>query len=92
MRLLVNNVIKVIAMSHLTVIHADPGLPTLVWDWDQLARDVSSAIKTYEYSKMSKDELEEQGRKLGIELDRRKKLPKLVEQLVQFEMLNKFNK
>ena len=74
-------------MSHLTVIHAESGLPTLVWDWDKLAEDVNSAIKTYEYSKLTKIELEARGRKLGIELDRRKKLPKLVEQLVQFELL-----
>ena len=73
--------------QHLTITEDEHGNERFEWDWDKLANSIDHAVKTYEYSKLSKEELEAKGRVLGIELDRRKKLPKLVEQLVQFELL-----
>jgi hypothetical protein len=72
--------------SHLKIIKDANGTERLEWDWNQLARDVNEAVKTYEYSKLSKKELEDCGRKLGIELDRRKSASALVKQLIEFEL------
>ena len=75
--------------NHLTITKDENGVEQFIWDWDKLENSVTTAVKTYEYSKLTKDQLEARGRELGVELDRRKKTAKLVEQLIQFELAQK---
>ena len=75
--------------NHLTITKNENGNDQFNWDWGKLENSVAKAVKTYEYSKLTKDQLEARGRELGIELDRRKKISKLVEQLIQFELAQK---
>ena len=75
--------------NHLTITKDENGNDQFNWDWGKLENSVAKAVKTYEYSKLTTDQLEARGRELGIELDRRKKISKLVEQLIQFELAQK---
>jgi hypothetical protein len=74
---------KIVKGSHLVVTHYDNGEVDLQWNWKALERDVATAIKGYELNKMDKKELEEYGRFMGIELDRRKKKEALIKQLME---------
>ena len=71
-------------MTHLTITRID-NQEHFDWNWDQLARDINTAIRRHEYSKLTKVQLEAKGRELGIDLDRRKKTEHLINQLIKAE-------